>query len=335
MNSSYILDGVILAQERERALSQKYQQFLVDRDRVGSADQTISAKAPTIAAVVFREDLGSMLYTDLKQEAATRLGFNYLVSELSLAQASEKIMEEIKALSQDKDITGIIIQKPRRQTWQEVGRVEGDPKHVRQAYQLWWELLTGSLPIDKDVDGLHPSTVEDLRANNYLQQGRVLPATLRAVLSALGEASRVLGWPEASLDQSDLSFLKDQSVAIVGRSDLLGKPLEALLSSQGIFAKLFGVKELERARQQGQSLRDFQVVVSATGVPGLLRSADLADGVVAIDVGEPKADLDFAQISPKVAFITPVPGGIGPLTVISLMENGFELFKNRDTINAL
>ena len=106
---------------------------------------------------------------------------------------------------------------------------------------------------------------------------------------------------------------------------MLGIPLFYELLNQNKTVELIASKQLQERMQSGQKLLDAAVVITATGISGLITADMIAQGSVVIDVGEPKPDVDFAAVSQKTAFITPVPGGVGPLTVISLLENCVEL----------
>lgn len=290
-----IFDGISLAQERERLLSQQV-----------AAAVDAGQPAPHIAAVVFTEDIGSQLYTTLKAEAAWRVGIGYDRADFSMTDSIDHILTVIRQFNQDPTSTGIIIQKPWRQTWVDVtGRSKTE-------FESWWQALVSELEPKKDVDGLHPSTLAAIRDNIWREQGRVMPATAKAVLTILSEAG-------VDLSSTDLK------VALLGKSDLLGQPLNYFLSHQGCQVEMMGSKELRARQADGIGLQDFQVVISATGRPGLITGELLSEGVVLIDVGEPRADVDRASVREKPSFITPVPGGVGPLTVVSLLENAQQL----------
>ncbi len=322
----HIFNGHTTAQEREKALT----------SRVSELKAANPNFAPHVAALLFSEDSGSVLYSNLKQEAASRIGITYTLHQVHITDPIQTVLDLLATINADPSVTGIIIQKPRRSIWKEAARVEGEPKDVRGAYNAWWELLTSRIDPKKDVDGLHPDTFKAIQDGTWQEQGKVLPATVKAVCISLADAANVLGWQ---------TYL-DKKIYILGKSDLLGKPIFALLAAQGadlgISVHLFGSAELERNRIQGKFLHDADIVISATGVAGLIKGSDLSQGVVLIDVGEPRPDIDLiteeenlfdggltsvssTSAGAKAVYITPVPGGIGPVTVISLMENAVDL----------
>lgn len=317
----HIFNGLTTAAQREKALT----------DRVIELKAANPDFAPHVAAVLFSEDAGSVLYSSLKQDAAARIGITYTLHQVNITDSTQSIIDLIEKSNADPSVTGIIIQKPRRSIWKVAARVEGEEKDIRGAYNAWWELLTSRIDPKKDVDGLHPDTFKAIQDGTWQQQGKVLPATVKAVCVALADAASVLGWQ---------TYL-DKKIYILGKSDLLGKPIAALLANQGakqgIAVCLFGKAELERNRVQGKFLHDADIVISATGVAGLIKGSDLSQGVVLIDVGEPRPDIDMVSVdendlsgratsaAAKAAYSTPVPGGIGPVTVISLMENAVDL----------
>lgn len=343
-----IFNGLTTAQEKEKALTA----------RVAALKLENSAFSPHVAAVLFSEDEGSVLYSNLKQEAATRIGITYTLHQVNITDPTQSILDLLEEINAHPSVTGIIIQKPRRSIWADAVGVQGDPKDIRGAYNAWWELLTSRIDPKKDVDGLHPETFKAIANGSWQEKGKVLPATVKAVCVALEDAARVLGWQ---------TYL-DKKIYILGKSDLLGKPISALLAKQGedqgILVRLFGKAELERNRQQGKFLHDADIVISATGVAGLVKGSDLSQGVVLIDVGEPRPDIDLVSedasasaffdgssaisdasdisatagnpvavgtsAAAKAAYSTPVPGGIGPVTVISLMENAVDLASTKN-----
>lgn len=283
-----ILDGYQLAEQHKKSLQTRV--------------KTLEVK-PVIAAILFVEDTGSVLYTNLKQEMAQNLGIGYQVFTYSLRDGVGEPVKKIQQLNKDSAVTGIIVQKPWRNRWLKVRNLEG--KDGKQQFDDWWQKLVITIEPSKDVDGLHPGT-------------EVLPATCRAVIGLLKLAF--------STDQLFEHLKNNQlKVVILGKSDLLGKPLFSLLQSEKIAVEMIGSQELKERIEQGISLRDADVIVTATGRRKLITGEMVKDGVVVIDVGEPKGDMDFDEVKNKAKAITPVPGGVGPMTVISLMENAVDL----------
>jgi len=295
----HIFDGTTFAKTKELALTQAV------------AELRTKGKKSVIASVYFTEDSGSQLYTQLKQAAATRVGIEYRLYPFSLQGKSETVVEQIQQLNQDTNVTGIIIQKPWQRTWQKAVLVEGEPKDVRQAYAAWWTYLTSALSLAKDVDGLHPSTMQAIEQGTRLQEGKVMPATAQAVLEILKQAQELIA-PTAKY-------------VLIGRSDLLGVPLYFELMSQGKNVELIGKRALDERIASGKKLLDADVVVSATGVADLITGDLLKEGVVVVDVGEPKPDVERSSVVEKAAFLTPVPGGVGPMTIVCLLENSVKL----------
>lgn len=281
-----IFDGYQRAGEREKLLAERIDSLQLSQPLV-------------VRAILFSEDAGSVLYTGLKKEAAGRLGVTYETNEFSLIDAAELSIAAIRQANEDSKVTGIIVQKPSRAVWQ---GVTGETSY--QGYKSWWLNLTSEISLNKDVDGLHPD------------QKIILPATCKAVLYILAEAMG--GTPEKIR-------LENHKVIILGRSDLLGNPLCRELKNQGADVELLGKKELVTRMNSGEKLLDATVIVSATGKRGLITGEMISDGVVLIDVGEPFGDVDRLTVGEKPSFITPVPGGVGPMTVISLMENVLKL----------
>lgn len=296
----YIFDGIKLAAERETLL----------KDRISS---DFSGKLK-IAAVLFTEDSGSQIYTRLKSEAADRVGIKYQVHEFSLLDSDEKIVSKIKELNSDSSVTGIIIQKPWRRTWIKFSDKVSNLSESQQKdrYISWWRGLTSQISENKDVDGLHPNTIKKIQNGSWQEYGKVLPATCRAVLTILARAG-------------EKENFSDEKIVILGKSDLLGIPLYFELLRQGKNVELIASSELKDRMTSGMKLLDATVVVSATGIKNLITGDMISSGVTVIDVGEPKPDIDFSSVSTKASFITPVPGGVGPMTVISLLENCFSL----------
>jgi methylenetetrahydrofolate dehydrogenase (NADP+) / methenyltetrahydrofolate cyclohydrolase len=299
---------------------------------------------PKIAAIFFKEDSASVLYTSLKQQTAENLGIAYQARAFSFADSVAEIQAYIDSLNKDASVTGIIIQKPWTRKWLEA--VPGGD------FTKWWNGLVSHIAtkkshgVNKDVDGLAPATLAAIKGGTWMNDGMVLPATARAVLSILKN------YREQT--DPDFSYLTE-NVLIIGQSDLLGRPLywhiknlmqkgasvpvafgeacqiaieEAQGSEKKCEVKLVGKQGFNDLIEQKKSLSDFRVIISATGQKNLIIGDMVAPHSILIDVGEPQGDIDLPSCLHKADFITPVPNGVGPMTVISLMANAVDLLKN-------
>jgi len=181
--------------------------------------------------------------------------------------------------------------------------------------------LVSIIDLKKDVDGLNPRTLEAVITGDWQDKGLVVPATAKAVFTIINE------------------FLPDwrkKKTMIIGKSDLVGKPLYFLLKQKtinnrqaineksGEVIRLTGRNEFQELLSKPEKLKKFDIIVSATGKPDLIDASMIKKGVALIDVGEPKGDIN-PNTYKKASFYTPVPGGVGPVTVVSLMENGVVL----------
>jgi methylenetetrahydrofolate dehydrogenase (NADP+) / methenyltetrahydrofolate cyclohydrolase len=294
-----IIDGYQLASE----FQQKLKQDLLDNPM----DKKI-----IVAALLFTEDKGSQLYTQLKKEMAESLGVEYRVFSFSVLDEKQDIVSKIEELNKDEEIVGIIIQKPWRKTWIDAHGLG------KEEFAAWWHDLVSVLDIKKDVDGLHPSNLEALKLGDWRDKGRVLPATCQATIRLL-EKSFSTEHLFADLRNNNLKTV------IIGKSDLLGQPLFAILSSKGCAVEMIGSKELKQRIEQEIFLKDADVIVTATGRKDLINGEMIKQGSVLIDVGEPNGDIDQSSIENIAEAVTPVPGGVGPMTVVSLMENAIFL----------
>lgn len=327
-----IFDGYSEALAREAKLKQKAQLY---------REQGI---IPKIAAILFNEDEASAIYTRLKSEAAARVGIDYQVEHFSFSDPLAAIQAKIEELNQDSTVTGIIIQKPWTQKWlQATAQVDA------QAFQTWWTALVSSIAtkpshgVNKDVDGLHPHTLASIKAATWMDDGLVLPATVRAIVT-------ILKYYKDHVDE-DFCYCQEKTL-IIGRSDLVGRPLywhvrsmmkcsvadsasHTSKSQNDCEVKLVGKQQFNELIEQKKSLQDYTLIISATGQKNLITADLIGRGTVIIDVGEPAGDVDFAACEPLASFITPVPGGVGPMTVVSLLANALDLIKNRDIIWAL
>jgi methylenetetrahydrofolate dehydrogenase (NADP+)/methenyltetrahydrofolate cyclohydrolase len=311
-----VFDGKKFAQQREEELRAKISQF---------------DKPPVLVSIYFREDPASVVYTNLKQKAAGRVGIDFRAENVSVRDDIDVLLKNIRNFSQNRRVHGLMIQKPsqavfeklKSQEWANAGVLLTLVKNLAYFFSRdgagkgsdeWWKRLVMEINPNKDVDCLHTVNLERV----YRGKWRILPATVRAILSIL-EYTGVK--------------LAGKKVVVVGRSEIVGKPLAhvlaqrgalvSLCASTGVVAKSQGKQLISVLSHQSLALalEAAEVVVSASGKPNLITGNMLKQGVVVVDVGSPEGDIDFDSVKRKASFITPVPGGVGPVTVVSLMEN--------------
>ncbi len=314
---------------------------------------------PKIVSFVFLEDKTGQLYTRLKKAVAQDVGIDYRPHLVRFSDY-DLIVDEIKKLNQDQSVTGIMIQKPTRKVWElgvysselEVSESDTQMRSTNESVRLqslkpdrefaqqmsvrrtarqnsfvrWWQGLVSCIEPKKDVDGLNPVTLEAIKDDTWQEKGLVPPATAKAVLNIITHF--IPDWSE-------------KKIAIIGPSYLVGRPLyfmlkHALLEETWVTSiscrldeedkqvVLMGRKEFQALVDSGKGLKEFDIIVSATGRPDLINASMVKEGVALIDVGEPKGDIN-PNAYKKASFYTPVPGGVGPVTVVSLMENGVQL----------
>lgn len=244
-------------------------------------------RRPKLTAVMITDDPSSNLYLKLKRASAERIGIEFTVSEITGYR-----LPLTDYLAAD----GIFLQHP--------------PRFDKKK----WTEIADQIPVEKDVDGLSADSL------NLIKRGRplFLPATVKAVGYCLLSA-----FDSPGIEQfNDLSiYLKSKRIVVLGRSPIIGIPLYWWLKNFSSQIDIF-----DSATQNiSHCTQEADILISAIDHPGYITSKMVKKGVIVIDIGSPAGDVDFDQVSPKSAAITPVPGGVGPLTVVSLMENVLQL----------
>jgi methylenetetrahydrofolate dehydrogenase (NADP+)/methenyltetrahydrofolate cyclohydrolase len=253
-------------------------------------------KTPHLAAILVGTDGASMTYVNAKVKACELVGFNSTLIDLPEETSEEKLLQEIENLNNNDDIDGFIVQLPL-------------PKHIDEQKVLM------TVNPDKDVDGFHPTNVGRMA----LDMPCFLPATPYGILELL-ERYKV----ETS----------GKHVVVIGRSHIVGRPMSILMSQK----RKAGDATVTIAHSRTKNLKEFtlqaDIIVAALGIPEFLTGDMVKDGVSIIDVGITRVkdetkkagyrlagDVHFESVSPKSSYITPVPGGVGPMTIAMLMKN--------------
>ncbi|QWS03400.1 bifunctional 5,10-methylenetetrahydrofolate dehydrogenase/5,10-methenyltetrahydrofolate cyclohydrolase [Limosilactobacillus reuteri] len=247
---------------------------------------------PGIAVVIAGDNVASLIYTRNKHNKAIKLGINSVLKKFPADVSQAELLAEIEKLNHDDTIDAILVQQP-------------------LPPQLDPEVITNAILPTKDVDGLNPLNLGKLFAN---QHGNYpVACTPRGIMRMLAEYN---------ID------LQGKNAVIVGRSILVGKPLLALLNNANATVTMAG-----RSTGDLSALtKTADILIVATGVPNLIKATDVKPGAVVIDVGINRlsngkltGDVDFEAVKTKAQAITPVPGGVGPMTIATLMEQTVDL----------
>jgi len=249
---------------------------------------------PVLASVLVGDNSASETYVKSQRKIAESLGIDYQFFKLKADTSEEELIKFIEKMNIDRSINGVIILMPL-------------PAH------LDCKKIIRHICADKDVEGIHPLNVGKL----LLGREHIAPCTAGAVMELLGATG---------ID------LYGKEVVLVGWSEIVGKPLAVLLSE-----KLATVHICQIGTSQSGNLekhvRQADVIISAVGKPGLIKGDWVKDGAIVVDVGinhlnnKIVGDVEFESASKHAAYITPVPGGVGPLTVTILMRNLAEAAK--------
>ena len=252
--------------------------------------------APGLAVVLVGDDPASAVYVRRKEQAAREAGMVSETVRLPASASQDEVLNAVRRLNADDRIHGILVQLPL-------------PDHVDENAAL------ETIDPNKDVDGLHPFNMGLLMAG----RPRFAPCTPAGIQQML---------VRSGIDPAG------KNVAVLGRSNIVGKPVAALLSQRADGANATVTICHTRTRDMGAITRAADIVIAAIGVPRFLTADMVSDGVVVIDVGINRVDAperrsgfrlvgdaDYAAIRQKASAITPVPGGVGPMTIAMLLSN--------------
>lgn len=266
-------------------------------------------RAPHLAAILVGHDGGSETYVASKIKACAECGFGSTLIRLESTPDAplkpEVLMAEIEKLNANPEIDGFIVQLPL-------------PKHIDE------QAVIEAIDPAKDVDGFHPVNVG--------RQSVGLPCFHSATPAGIVELLHRHGISPAG-----------KRVVIIGRSNIVGKPLAAMLMQKGAKADATVTVCHSHTPNLAEITRSADIVVAAIGRPGFVTADMVSDGAVVVDVGTTRVpdatrksgfrlrgDVDYDAVAPKCSAITPVPGGVGPMTIVSLMLNTLQAAENRD-----
>ena len=253
-------------------------------------------KRPHLVAILVGHDGGSETYVASKVKACEECGFKSTLIRYESDVTEEELLAKVEELNNDADVDGFIVQLPL-------------PKHIDE------QKVTEAIDYRKDVDGFHPVNAGRLSIG--------LPCFLSATPNGIMELLR-----RYNIDT------KGKKCVVLGRSNIVGKPMANLMMQKSIPGDATVTVCHSHTQNIAEECRQADIIIAALGQPHFLKAEMVKEGAVVIDVGTTRVpdatrksgfrlcgDVDFDNVAPKCSFITPVPGGVGPMTIVSLMKN--------------
>ncbi|MBR3030885.1 MAG: bifunctional 5,10-methylene-tetrahydrofolate dehydrogenase/5,10-methylene-tetrahydrofolate cyclohydrolase [Bacteroidales bacterium] len=263
-------------------------------------------RRPHLTAILVGEDGASQTYVANKERSCKKVGFDSTVLRLPESTTEEELLAEVKRLNNDESVDGFIIQLPL-------------PRHIDEQ-----KIIMAVSPA-KDVDGFHPENVGRL----CLGLDTFVSATPYGIMTLLEEYG---------------IETRGKHCVVLGRSNIVGRPIANLLSAKAKPGDCTVTICHSRTQNIEQYTKSADIIIAALGVPGFLKGDMVKEGVVVVDVGITRVpaetekgyrimgDVNFDEVAPKCSYITPVPGGVGPMTIVSLMRNTLKAYKAKHGI---
>jgi methylenetetrahydrofolate dehydrogenase (NADP+)/methenyltetrahydrofolate cyclohydrolase len=281
------------------------------KNEIAAEVQSIKAaggKVPHLAAVLVGNNGASLTYVGSKVKSCQEIGFDSTLVSLPETITEEELLAKIKELNEDDNLDGYIVQLPL-------------PKHIDE------QKILLAIDPDKDVDGFHPTNFGRMA----LEMESFIPATPFGIMELL-ERYKV--------------ETAGKHTVVIGRSHIVGRPMSILMSRKGNPGDSTVTLTHSRTKNLAEFTKNADIIITALGVPEFLKADMVKDGVTVIDVGITrvddasnakgyviKGDVDFDGVSKKASFITPVPGGVGPMTIAMLLKNTLLARKMRSAKN--
>ena len=290
-----LLDGKKISQQ----IKDEIKQSVSIRNKKG-------LKIPHLAAVLVGNDGASLTYVGSKVRSCDQVGFKSSLIQFEDSISEEYLLLKIKELNNDDTLDGYIVQLPL-------------PKHINE------EKILLSIDPKKDVDGFHPTNFGRMA----LEMESFIPATPSGIMEMLKRYKLEIS---------------GKHCVVIGRSHIVGRPISILMSQKGEPGNATVTLAHSRTNNLEQITQKADIIISALGIPNFLKGNMVKKGVIIIDVGitrvtdenNPKGyvikgDVDFEDVSKKSSFITPVPGGVGPMTIAMLLKNTLISCERKDS----
>ena len=250
-------------------------------------------KPAGLAVVIVGNNPASQVYVKNKIRACENVGFYSENIELDENISEKELLQEIDKLNKNDRINGILVQLPL-------------PAHINELK------IIDSISPEKDVDGFHVSNIGKMVIGD---ETGFLSCTPYGIMQLLEEYKIEISGKDA---------------VMIGRSNIVGKPMALMLIQKGATVQVCN----SNTKDLRKKLNEADIIIVAAGVPKLLKKEDVKEGAVVIDVGINRVDgkicgdVDYEEVAEKTSYITPVPGGVGPMTIASLIKNTFKSYKN-------
>ncbi len=249
---------------------------------------------PKLAVIIVGDNPASQIYVKNKEKTAKKIGFDSLIIPFSINTSNDELLKEIDKLNNDKSVNAVLVQLPLPNT-------------------LYKQKIIEAIAPEKDVDGFTPYNFGQLVLG---YKPYAIPCTPKGIIRLLDEYN---------------IEIEGKVAVVLGRSNIVGKPLSALLRQNN--ATVINLHSKTSEKNILAFSKQADILVAAIGQPNYVTSEFVKDGAIVIDVGinrvndKIKGDVDFDNVSKLTSYITPVPGGVGPMTIAMLMENTLELYK--------
>ena len=264
------------------------------REQVAALSAQYGRK-PCLNVIIVGENPASISYVKSKIKASEYCGFDGELIQLPETTTQDELLRIIRESNEKDNVDGILVQLPL-------------PKHINEQYVI------NAIAPEKDVDGFHPTNVAKL----WLNQQTIVPCTPLGIITLLEQS----GTP-----------LEGRHAVVVGRSNIVGKPMAKLLLDKNCSVTIAH----SRTANLASICRDADILIVAVGRPQMITANMVKPGATVIDVGINRTsdgklvgDVDFESVAPIAGAITPVPGGVGPMTITMLMQNTIEIFIQRN-----
>lgn len=256
------------------------------------AELAKNGKKPGLAVVLVGDNQASRTYVRNKQKRTEEAGMKSVLMELPETVSEEKLLEVVEKLNIDETIHGILVQLPL-------------PKHISE------EKVIDTISYDKDVDGFHPVNVGNL----FIEKDSFVPCTPAGIIELI---------------KSTGTQIEGKRAVVIGRSNIVGKPVAQLLLNENATVTIAH----SRTKDLPEVAKEADILVVATGLAKFVKKDYIKPGAVVIDVGMDRdennklcGDVDFDDVVDVAGFITPVPGGVGPMTITMLLANTLKAAK--------